>query len=156
MDTEASDFNTPIERYACTIRGIVKLLEWFFSMLAWTVLVSKVEYSQLSTRSFTCFVFVMLWLCSLFYYLGRSCGWRKIVDREIRCEMYYTSIFTFSSFIAAICISATTCEEKEGSTMPDCFSKYEASAVFSWFAFFVCLVDLHIAYKLKTGAHWWQ
>lgn len=156
MDHGESDFNTPIERYACTKRGITKLGQWFFSMLAWTLLVSKTDYDKLSTRSFTCFVFVMLWLTSLFYYLGRSCGWRKIVDREVRCEMYYTSIFTFLTFIAAICISTTSCEEVEGQQFPTCVSHYEASAVFSWFSFILVVVDLHIAYKLKTGAHWWQ
>ena len=153
----ASDFNTPIEKYACTKRGWIKLSEFFFSMLAWTILVSKTDYSTLSTRSFTCFVFVMLWLSSIFFYLSRSCGWRKIVDREIRVEMYYTSIFTFATFIAAICISTTTCEEPiEGGKVPTCISQYEASAVFSWFSFFIVLWDLHAAYFLKVGHHWWQ
>jgi len=158
MDNETGLERTQ-QRYACTKRGWVKLLSWFFSMLAWTVLVSKHDYDSLSQRSFTCFTMVMIWLLSMFFYLLRSCGVGFVINRETFIEVVYTGIFSFFSFIAAICITTTKCVITDPNAQVQkysCIGQYEACSVFSWFVFLLLVWDLCLAIKLRNGAYCWQ
>lgn len=156
MDVE-SDFHTPAERYACTGRGWTKLLTWFFALCTWSILVAKANYADLSRREFTAFIFILLWLTSMFIYLTRACALNFILDKEVKLELYYCYAFAFLGFIAAICISTSTCEENTSTgAIPNCFGHFEASAVFAWFSFLMILWDFHLAMRLKNGSFWWQ
>jgi len=165
MDYENGGFERSVQRYACTGRGWVKLITWFFSMLAWTILVSRADYAEIGSREFTAFVFVLIWLSSIFIYLCRACALGFITNKEVHIELAYTSFFTVFSFIAGICISMTTCVDSPDNFMGignserfQCVGKtsFESSAVFCWFTFFLVLWDLQLAIKLRNGVFFWQ